>query len=64
MTYTAIFQSGGGRLSTLTIDESNDRDSAWKNIHANREDEQSCLILLVPGIHIVYRHEDLFKNAE
>jgi len=64
MTYTAIFQSSGGQLVTHMVDDSNDRDIAWKNIHANRDDEGSCLILLIPGIHITYRHEDLFNNAE
>ena len=64
MTYTAIFQTSDGQLSTTTISESNDKDIAWKNIHMNRDDKESCLILLIPGIHIAYRHEDLFKNAE
>ena len=64
MTYTAIFQTSDGQLSTTTISESNEKDIAWKNIHMNRDDDQSCLILLIPGIHIAYRHEDLFKNAE
>ena len=64
MTYTAIFQSSDGQLMTQMIDDSNDRDIAWKNIHANRDNEQACLVLLIPGIHITYRHEDLFNNAE
>tara|TARA_R100001594_G_C3909200_1_gene232848 strand:- start:346 stop:540 length:195 start_codon:yes stop_codon:yes gene_type:complete len=64
MTYTAIFQTSSGQLSTLTLDESHNKDVAWKNIHATRDNQESCLILLVPGIHIVYRHEDLFKDAE
>ena len=64
MTYTAIFQTSDGSLSTSMIDDSNDRDIAWKNIHANRDNEQSCLILLIPGIHITYRREDLFANEQ
>jgi hypothetical protein len=64
MTYTAIFQTSDGRLSSTKVDESNDRDIAWKNIHASRDNQEACLILLIPGIHITYQHEDLFKNAE
>ena len=62
MTYTAIFQTSVGQLSMMTIHDSNDRNIAWKNIHANREDEDSSLLLLIPGIHIVYRHEDVFDE--
>jgi hypothetical protein len=62
MTYTAIFQTSAGRLSMTTIHDSNDRNIAWKNIHANREDDASSLLLLIPGIHIVYRREDVLDD--
>jgi len=62
MTYTAVFQAGLGQLSTMIIHDSNDRNIAWKNIHANRENEDSSLLLLIPGLHTVYRHEDVFDD--
>jgi hypothetical protein len=71
LTYTAIFQNSSGRLSRYTATASNDRPKAWKQISTMKENEASvaenedeCLILLVPGNHPVVRYEDIKETQE
>ena len=65
MRYTAIFQTSAGKLRTYIATASNDGHIAWKQLYAMKENDDECLILLVPGSHPVIRYEDVLeKNRE
>ena len=49
MIYTAVFQDNKHTYSFETHVSSHDRDAAWHDIHEKREDENSCLVLLIDG---------------
>ena len=62
--YTAIFQTTTGSLRVYNAPASNDRPVAWAQMSALKENEDECLILLVPGNHPVIRYEDIKKTEE
>ncbi len=49
MIYTAVFQDDRGNFTFETHVSSHDRSSAWGDIYEKREDENTCLILLIDG---------------
>ena len=62
--YTAIFQTTTGSLRVYNAPASNDRPVAWAQMSALKENEDECLILLVPGNHPVVRYEDVKETQE
>ena len=62
--YTAIFQTTTGSLRVYNAPASNDRPVAWAQLSELKENEDECLILLVPGHHPVVRYEDVKETQE
>ena len=49
MIYTAVFQDSKGDFTFETHVATHDRSSAWGDIYEKREDENTCLVLLIDG---------------
>ena len=49
MIYTAVFQNSECTYTFETHVASHDRVVAWHDIHKKRQDENSCLVLLIDG---------------
>jgi len=49
MIYTAVFQDSECTYTFETHVASHDRVAAWHDIHTKRQDENSCLVLLIDG---------------
>ncbi len=49
MIYTAVFQNANGKYLFETHVAAHDRSAAWHDIHEKRQDEKSCLVLLIDG---------------
>ena len=49
MIYTAVFQNTDGKYSFESHVATHDRTAAWHQIHKRREDEDTCLVLLIDG---------------
>ena len=62
--YTAIVQTTTGSLRVYNAPASNDRPVAWAQLSELKENEDECLILLVPGNHPVVRYEDIKETQE
>ena len=58
MIYTAVFQNSDCAFIFETHVSSHDRTLAWHDIHEKREDENSCLVLLIDGQASVKTFED------
>ena len=58
MIYTAVFQNSECAYIFETHVSSHDRTLAWHDIHEKREDENSCLVLLIDGQASVRTFED------
>ena len=58
MIYTAVFQNSESVYSFETHVSSHDRGTAWHDIHEKREDENSCLVLLIDGQASVRTFDD------
>ena len=61
MTYTAVFQNSKGEYSFTSEIETPDRNKAWKKIHDERADPDTCLVLLIDGEHAVRTYNDILK---
>jgi len=59
MIYTAVFQNIENQYSFETHVSSHDRNAAWHDIHEKREDESSCLVLLIDGQANVRTFDDV-----
>ena len=59
MIYTAVFQDNKHTYSFETHVSSHDRIAAWHDIHEKREDENSCLVLLIDGQASVRTFDDV-----
>ena len=59
MIYTAVFQSSEHAYTFETHVSSHDRVAAWHEIHEKREDENSCLVLLIDGQASVRTFDDI-----
>tara|TARA_R100000008_G_scaffold41163_1_gene23708 strand:- start:865 stop:1059 length:195 start_codon:yes stop_codon:yes gene_type:complete len=59
MIYTAVFQNSDCAFIFETHVSSHDRTVAWHDIHEKREDENSCLVLLIDGQANVRTFEDI-----
>ena len=59
MIYTAVFQNSDCVFTFETRVSSHDRTTAWHDIHEKREDENSCLVLLIDGQANVRTFEDV-----
>ena len=62
--YTAIYQNSDGNITSYIATASNDRPEAWAQLCEMKENEDECLILLVPGNHPVVRYEDIKEIIE
>ena len=62
--YTAIYQNSTGTISRYRAHASNDRGKAWTQLCDMKENEGECLILLVPGDHLVVQYEDTLENRQ
>ena len=62
MIYTAVFQNSECVYIFETHVSSHDRIAAWHDIHAKREDENSCLVLLIDGHASVKTYNDVVDN--
>jgi hypothetical protein len=60
--YTAIYQNSAGEITHNLATASNDRAQAWAQLCEMKENEDECLILLVPGDHPVIQYKDIQKN--
>ena len=59
MIYTAVFQNTENQYSFETHVSSHDRNAAWRDIYEKREDENSCLVLLIDGQASVRTFDDV-----
>ena len=59
MIYTAVFQDRYGVYSFESHVATHDRTEAWHQIHKRREDEDTCLVLLIDGQANVKTFEDI-----
>ena len=62
--YTAIYQNSEGKITHHIAQGSNDKREAWAQLHSMKENEGECLILLVPGDHVVVQYEDTLENKQ
>tara|TARA_B100001250_G_scaffold363847_1_gene343461 strand:- start:315 stop:509 length:195 start_codon:yes stop_codon:yes gene_type:complete len=62
MIYTAVFQDRHGVFSFESHVATHDRNGAWHEIHDKREDENTCLILLIDGHADVKTFADIVDN--
>ena len=62
MIYTAVFQNSEHAYIFETHVSSHDRSAAWHDIHNKREDENSCLILLIDGQANVKTFDDVVDS--
>tara|TARA_Y100000592_G_scaffold91593_1_gene151989 strand:- start:1402 stop:1590 length:189 start_codon:yes stop_codon:yes gene_type:complete len=59
MIYTAVFQDRYGAYSFESHVATHDRNAAWHQIHKRREDEDTCLVLLIDGQANVKTYNDV-----
>ena len=59
MIYTAVFQNSKGEDSFESHVATHDRTDAWHQIHKRREDEDTCLVLLIDGQANVKTYDDI-----
>ena len=59
MIYTAVFQNTDNQYTFETHVSSHDRNAAWHDIYEKREDENSCLVLLIDGQANVRTFDDV-----
>jgi hypothetical protein len=59
MKYTGVFQNQNGDHTFETKAASHDRRQAWDQIHDERTDKESCLVLLIDGDAVVRTFEDI-----
>jgi len=59
MIYTAVFQNSECAYTFETHVASHDRVAAWHDIHEKRQDENSCLVLLIDGQANVKTFDDI-----
>ena len=59
MIYTAVFQDRYGVYSFESHVATHDRSAAWRQIHEKREDENTCLVLLIDGQANVKTFDDV-----
>ena len=59
MIYTAVFQNADNQYIFETHVSSHDRNAAWRDIYEKREDESSCLVLLIDGQANVRTFDDV-----
>ena len=62
--YTAIYQNSEGKITRYTAQASNDKREAWAQLCDMKENDGECLILLVPGNHLVVQYEDTRENKQ
>ena len=62
--YTAIYQNSAGKITRYIATASNDRYEAWTQLCDMKENEDECLILLVPGNHPVVQYVDTIENKQ
>ena len=58
MIYTAVFENQEGDYLFETHVATHDRSAAWAEIHANRENKEACLMLLIDGQANVKTYQD------
>ena len=64
MIYTAVFQDTYGQYTFENHVSSHDRTSAWRDIHEKRENENTCLVLLIDGQANVRTYKDAIDTNE
>jgi hypothetical protein len=64
MIYTAVFQDSECTYIFETHVSSHDRTLAWHDIHEKREDEDSCLVLLIDGQASVKTFDDVVDASD
>ena len=64
MIYTAVFQDSECTYIFETHVSSHDRTLAWHDIHEKREDEDSCLVLLIDGQASVKTFDDVVDTSD
>jgi hypothetical protein len=57
--YTAVFQDRHGIYSFESHVATHDRSAAWHQIHEKRENENTCLVLLIDGQANVKTFDDV-----
>ena len=63
MIYTAVFQNRENAFIFETHVSSHDRNAAWHDVHKNRGDENSCLVLLIDGRADVKTFNDIVDSS-
>jgi hypothetical protein len=63
MIYTAVFQNAQGEYSFETHVSSHDRSIAWHVAHEERNNKDTCLVLLIDGQANVRTHEGIVDLA-
>ena len=63
MIYTAVFENQEGHYLFETHVATHDRCMAWKDIHAKRENQNSCLVLLIDGQASVRTYNDVVDST-
>jgi len=63
MIYTAVFQNAQGEYSFEIRVSSHDRSAAWHDAHEERNDKNTCLVMLIDGQANVRTHEGIIDLA-
>ena len=63
MIYTAVFQNRYCEFIFETHVSSHDRNIAWHDIHEKRDDDDTCLVLLIDGQATVRTFDDVLDAA-
>ena len=63
MIYTAVFQNSDCDFIFETHVSSHDRNIAWHDIHEKRDDDDTCLVLLIDGQANVRTFDDILAAA-
>ena len=64
MIYTAIFQNIKGKFTSSRCTGSVSRQEAWKEAAKLGESDGNCLVLLLPGHHLVHTYEDIYQGIK
>ena len=64
MIYTAVFQDNEGKFTSETRVSSHDRSTAWHEVHNQRGEKNSCLVLLIDGQATLRTFDDVSEAPQ
>jgi hypothetical protein len=64
LTYTAVFRGTNGKYTFEPYVATHDRPATWREIHNNRQDKESSLVLLIDGQANIKTLEDIVDISQ